>query len=152
MVGLLKTKWLNSPLCLIINGVVNLYLYLWLHSPGQVESASLIELPTPQNDALKALRSCTSSLETFAQSFLNRALQKARDPERGSRSALIVHAHVFSWPPVRLRYVRGGVGRNRPLTSSPWGRLEAWPNQRSLVWTICSGMSERVRVCLTRRK
>ncbi len=35
-------------------------------------------------------------------------------------------ARVFSWPPVRLRLVQGGVGRSRSLISSPpynqlWG-------------------------------
>ncbi len=42
--------------------------------------------------------------------------------EEGSRSALIVVAHVFSWPPVRLCHVWGGMGRSRPLMSSPSGR------------------------------
>ncbi len=51
-----------------------------------------------------------SSLETFAQFFLHRAWPKTRGPERGFRSALIVVAHAFSWPPVRLRQVQGGVG------------------------------------------
>ncbi len=47
----------------------------------------------------------------FAQPFLHRVQPKTRGPERGSRSALIVVAHIFSWPPVRLRHVRGGVGK-----------------------------------------
>ncbi len=38
----------------------------------------------------------------------HRVRPKARGPERGSRYALIVIAHVFSWPPVRLRHVRSG--------------------------------------------
>ncbi len=51
---------------------------------------------------------------------------KARGPERGSRSALIVVAGVFSWLPVCSRHVRGGLGRSRSLISSPpynqlWG-------------------------------
>ncbi len=33
--------------------------------------------------------------------------EKTRGPEIGSRSALIVVAHVFSWPPARMRHVRG---------------------------------------------
>ncbi len=33
-----------------------------------------------------------------------------------SRSALIVVAHVFSWPPVRLRHVRGGTGTINPAS------------------------------------
>ncbi len=53
----------------------------------------------------------------------------------GSRSALIVVAHVFGWPPVRLHHVRGGVGRSKSLISSPLGRLAARPNKRSLLWT-----------------
>ncbi len=39
----------------------------------------------------------------------------AEDSRSGSRSALIVVAHVFSWPPARLRHVRGVVGRRRSL-------------------------------------
>ncbi len=54
---------------------------------------------------------------------LHRAGPKIRDPESGSRSALIVVAHVFSWLPVRLRHVRGSVGRSRYLISSPSGSL-----------------------------
>ncbi len=33
-------------------------------------------------------------------------------------------AHAFSWPPVRLRHVRGGVGRIRSFTSSPSDLLQ----------------------------
>ncbi len=43
---------------------------------GRVEPTSLIELTTSWIDALNNRRSCTSSLETFAQSFLHRALPK----------------------------------------------------------------------------
>ncbi len=39
-----------------------------------------------------------------------------------------VVAHVFSWPPARLRHLRGGVGRSRSLISSSSGRPAAWPN------------------------
>ncbi len=103
-----------------------------------------------------------SSLETSAQSFLHRAWPKTRGPERYSRSALIVVAHVFRWPPVRSRNVRGGVGRRRSLISSPSGRLEAWPNQRSLLCTSSasilvgqrwqrSSTSATQFLCLTRR-
>ncbi len=93
--------------------------------PGRVEPASPITLTTSRTEALQAGRSCASSLENFTQSFLHRAWPKTRSPERGSRSALIVVAHVFSWPPARLRHVRGCVGRRRSLISSPWGRLAA---------------------------
>ncbi len=47
-------------------------------------------------ETLQTLRSCASSLEAFIQSFLHRARPKTRGPERGSRSAVIVVAHVFS--------------------------------------------------------
>ncbi len=79
--------------------------------PGRVEPASPIELTTSRTEALQARRSCASSPETFTQSFLHRAWPKTSGPERGLRSALIVVAHIFSWPPVRLHHVRGGVSR-----------------------------------------
>ncbi len=91
-----------------------------IHS-GRVEPASPVELTTSRTEALQARRSCASSLDTFAQSFLHRALPKTRGPKSGSKSALIVVVHVFSWPPARLHHVRGGVGR-RSLISSPSGR------------------------------
>ncbi len=90
--------------------------------PGRVEPASPTALTTSRTEALQARRSCASSLDTFTQSFLHRAWPKTRGPEIGSRSALIVVAHVFSWPPARLRHVRGDVGRRRSLISSPSGR------------------------------
>ncbi len=70
--------------------------------PGWVEQAPPIELTTSRTEALQARRSCASSLDFFTQSFLHRAWPKSRGPEIGSRSALIVVAHVFSWPPARL--------------------------------------------------
>ncbi len=57
---------------------------------GRVEPASPIELTTFWTEALRARRSCASSLETFTQYFLHRAWLKTRGPESGSRSALIV--------------------------------------------------------------
>ncbi len=103
------------------------YLYLRRHSPGAgwALTASSIELTTSRTETLQARQSCASSLDTFTQSFHHRAWPKTRGPEIGSRSALIVVAHVFSWPPARLRHVRGGVGRRRSLISSPSGRLVA---------------------------
>ncbi len=94
--------------------------------PGRIEPASSIALTTSRTEALQTRRSCASALDTFTQSFLHRAWPKIRGPEIGSRSALIVVAHVFSWPPARLRHVRGGVGR-RSFISSPSGRLAACP-------------------------
>ncbi len=38
---------------------------------------------------------------------------------RPERSALIVVVHVFRWPPVRLRHVRGSLDGSRPLISLP---------------------------------
>ncbi len=89
--------------------------------PGRVELASPIALTTSRTEPLQARQSCASSLDTFTQSFLHRAWPKTR----GSRSALIVVAHVFSGPPACLSHVRGGVGRRRSLISSPSGRLAA---------------------------
>ncbi len=117
------------------------------HKPGRIEPESPIALTTSLTEALQARRSCASSLDTFTQSFLHRAWPKTRGPEIGSRSALIVVAHVFSWPPARLHHVRGGVGRRRSLISSPSERLSAFPNQRSLLCTSSAGMLVRQRRC-----
>ncbi len=115
--------------------------YLRRHSPGGwVEPASPIALTTPRTEALQARRSCANSLYTFTQSCLHRAWPKTRSPEIGSRSALIVVTHVFSWTPAHLRHVRGGVGRRSSLINSPSGRLGACPNQQSLLCTS-SGLS-----------
>ncbi len=108
--------------------------------PARVEPTSPTALTTSLTEALLARWSCTSSRDTFTKSFLHRAWPKTRDPESGSRLDLIVVAHVFSWPPARLRYVRGGVGRRGSLISSPSGRLAAWPNQRSLLCTSSAGI------------
>ncbi len=96
----------------------------------QYQLASPIALTTFRTEALQARRSCASSLDTFIQSFLHCACPKICSPVSGSRSALIVVAHVFSWPPARLHHMRGGVGRRRALISSPSGRLVVRPNQR----------------------
>ncbi len=113
--------------------------------PGRIEPASPTALTTSRTEALQARRSCASSLDTFTQSFLYRAWPKTRGPEIGSRSALIVVAHVFSWSQARLRHVRGGVGRRRSLISSLSGRLAACPIQRSLLCTSSVGMLVRQR-------
>ncbi len=75
------------------------YLYLRQHSPGAFTNCV---------DHVSRLNGL-GSLDTFTHSFLRSAWPKTRGPERGSRSALIVVAHVFSWLPVRLRYMRGSV-------------------------------------------
>ncbi len=72
---------------------------------------------------------------------------KTRGPERDSRSALIVVAYVFSWTPVRLRHVRGGVGRRRSLNISPSGRLLALLKKRNLHCKSCAGMLVRQSRC-----
>ncbi len=77
--------------------------------PGRVEPALPVELTTSRTEALQARRSCASLLETFSEPFQHRAWPKIRGLERGSMSALIVVAHVFSWPPIRLRHVRVNV-------------------------------------------
>ncbi len=80
------------------------------------------------------------SLETFTQSFLHRAWLKTRGPKIGFRTA-----HVFSWPPARLRHVRGGVGRRRSSISSLSRHLAAWPNQWSLLCTSSASTLIRQR-------
>ncbi len=77
---------------------------------GRVEPASPIGFTKSRIDAPQAH-------DRFSQSC---AVE-----ERGSRVSFKVVAYVFSWPPVRLRPVRGGVGRCRLLISSPSGRLVA---------------------------
>ncbi len=89
--------------------------------PGRVQPASPIAVTTSRTEALQARRSYASSLDVFTQSFLHCAWPKTRAPEIGFSSALIVVAHVFSWPAARLR----GLGRRRSLISSPSGRLSA---------------------------
>ncbi len=93
--------------------------------PGRVEPTSPIALTTSRTEALQARRSCASSLNAFAQSFLHCTKPRTRGPETGSRSALIVVVHVFSWPPACLRHVRGGVGRSRSLISPTLKRFAA---------------------------
>ncbi len=100
--------------CLLIRACVGIY-------PGRVEPASPIALTTSRTEALQARQFCASSLDTFTKSFLHCAWPKTRV----SRSALIVVAHVFSGPPACLSHVPGGVGRRRPLISSPSRRLAA---------------------------
>ncbi len=96
--------------------------------PRRVEPASPIALTTSRTEALQARRSCASSVDSFIQSFV---WPNARGQESGSRPALIVIVHVFSWSPVRLRHVRGGVARRRSLISSPSGRLNQYLHTRN---------------------
>ncbi len=106
--------------------------------PGRVGPTSSIELTMSRTD--QAWRFCASSLDTFTQSFLHRAWLKTRGPEIGFRTA-----HVFSWPPARLRHVRGGVGRRRSSISSLSGHLAAWPNKQSLLCTSSANILIRQR-------
>ncbi len=117
------------------SGQSTFYLYLRRHSP--------IESTMSRTEALQARRYFARSLETLTQCFLHRAWPKIRGPESGSRSALVVVAHVFSWPPARLRHVRGGVGRRKSLISSPSGRLATRPTQRSLLYTSSASLFVR---------
>ncbi len=121
--GLVKISSALAQVCHVLSALL-LLAFGGIH-PGRVEPALPIALASSWTEALQARRSCASSLDTLTQSFLHRAWPKTRGPEVGSRSALTVVAHVFSWPPVRLRHVRGGVGRRRSLVSSPSGRLAA---------------------------
>ncbi len=127
---------------------------LWIHvrsctcvgiHPRRVEPASPIALTTSRTEALQTRRSLACSLDTFTQPFFHCVWPKTRGTEIVSRLALIVVAHVFSWPPARLRHVRGRVGRRRSLASSPSWRLAAWPNQWSLLCTRSAGMLKRQR-------
>ncbi len=52
---------------------------------------------------------------------------------------------VGSWPPAHFRHERGGAGKMTYLISSSSGRLAAWPNQWSLLWTSCDYMLLRQR-------
>ncbi len=117
-----------------------IYLYTCRHSPGWVQSASSVELPTSRMEALQARWTCTSSLETFTNSFFHPAHPKTQSPHGGFRLSLTVADHVFSWPPAHFRHERSSAGKMRSLISSPSGRLAAWPNQRSLVWSNCAYM------------
>ncbi len=114
--------------------------------PGRVEP---IELTTSRTEALQARRSFATSIETFTPTFLHRAWPKTHGSERGSRSALIVVANVFSWPPLRLHHLRGGVG-SRSLVSSPSGRLAAGPNALIswLALPLAFSIEASVRTCL----
>ncbi len=73
--------------------------------PGRVEPAPPIALTTSRTEAFQAQRSCARSVETFTQPIFHRAWPKTCGPESGSRFALIVVAHVFSWPPARLHHL-----------------------------------------------
>ncbi len=81
--------------------------------PERVELTSPIELTTSRTEAPQAQRSCASSQEIITQCILLRKWPMTRGPERSSRSALIVVAHAFSWPPVRLR----GLGRRGSVSN-----------------------------------
>ncbi len=59
----------------------------------RTEPASPVELTTSRIETPQVRWSCASSLEIFAQSFLDRVQPKTRGPERGS---LNVNAHVYS--------------------------------------------------------
>ncbi len=113
--------------------------------PGRVEPESPIALTTSRTDVLQAQWSCASSLHTFTQSFVHHTWPKTRGPESGSRLALIVVAHVLTWPPARLRYVRGAMEWRRSLISSLSARLAVWPNQRSLLCTSRACMLAKQR-------
>ncbi len=49
--------------------------------------------------------------------------------DKDSRSETVYF--VLIWPPVHLRYMRGGV------ISSPSGHLAAWPSRRSILFMSC---------------
>ncbi len=115
------------------------YLYLRRHSPGAgwagitncVDHVS--DGGTPGSAILRQL---TRDLHPVLSPSC--VAEDSRSGER-FRLALIVVAHVFNWPPARLRHVRGGVGRRRSLIRSPWGRLAACPNQRSFLCMSSTG-------------
>ncbi len=51
----------------------------------------------------------------LAGGFHQCAQLKARGLKSSSKSALIMAAHVLSWPPIGLRHVRDGVARRRSV-------------------------------------
>ncbi len=123
------------------------YLYLPRHSPGAGWAGLANRVDHVSNGSTPGsvvLCELTRHLHlVLSPSCLAENLR----PEICSRSALIVVAHVFSFPQARLRHMRGSVGRRTSLVSSPSGRLAAWLNQRSLLCTSSAGM----RVRQTRR-
>ncbi len=100
---------------LIRSTILLLYLHLLRHSSGASGAGITKCIDHVSDGSTQAQRSCASSLVTFTQSFLHRAWPKTRGLESGSRSALIVVAHVFSWPLASPPHVRGGVGRYSSL-------------------------------------
>ncbi len=107
--------------------------YPWRHSPGE-GWAVITNWVDHVSDG-----STSGSLETFTQSFLHRAWPKTRGPGRGSWSALIVVAHAFSWPPVRLRNVRGGLGRRGSVSNLERSYLPRKEHKRNnvVVGVLC---------------
>ncbi len=71
--------------------------------PGRVEPTSPIELTTSRTEAPQAHYSLSPS-----------PFSTVRSLDRG--------CPLYSWPPVRLRHMRGGVDRSRSLISSPTAR------------------------------
>ncbi len=84
---------------------------------GRIESASPIELTTSRTEALQAPTALCELTRDFHLIISQSCIAKDSRSEEvllGPTSPLIVH--VFSWPPVRLRHVRGGWGRSRSFT------------------------------------
>ncbi len=121
------------------------YLYLRRHSPGIGWSGitnrvdHVADGGTPGSVVL-------CELTRDFHSVLS-ALSVAEDSQSRGKLQVCLNwvVHVFSWPPVRLHLVRGGVGRSRPLISSPSGRLATWPNQWGLLCTSCASILVRQR-------
>ncbi len=76
-------------------------------------------------------RSCATSLEAISIVRSSRRFAVRRGI---FESALIVSAHVFSWPCTRWG------AQKRSLISSSSGRLATWSNQRSLLCTSSAGI------------
>ncbi len=74
--------------------------------------------------------------------LFHRAFPSQR-PGGVSRSSLSVSGHFFSWSLVDEHQVRGGVGRNRFIISSPLGRFAIWLNRLSFLWSNCAGIQGR---------
>ncbi len=116
----------------MLTAVSLLYLYLRRHSPG----AGWVGITNRVDHVLDESTPGSAVLCELTRHF--HPILSPSCFSEDSRSALVVVAHVFSWPTARLRHVRGGVGRRRSSIRSPSGR-------RSLLCTSTAGMLAKER-------
>ncbi len=78
-------------------------------------------------ETLQPRRSCTSSLEIFAQAFLHRVQSKARGPKRSYPRRQLASSLLAS--------------RTKRYGKCLWTAYsKSWPNQWKLLWTNCTGI------------